>query len=64
MRSARHEELARIHQTNWAIPELNYGIQVKPWLTLRPGLQYVMTPSGETSIPNALVLDLSATINF
>jgi porin len=49
---------------NESILELNYGVQVKPWLTLRPGVQYVMTPSGDRSIQNALVLDLSATINF
>jgi porin len=44
--------------------ELNYGIAVNPWLTLRPGLQYVMTPNGSNPPQNAFVLDLSATINF
>jgi porin len=49
---------------NESVLELNYGIQATPWLTLRPGAQYVMTPSGERAIQNALVLELSATINF
>jgi porin len=49
---------------NESLLELNYGLVVKPGLTLRPGVQYVMTPSGSKSIQNALVLDLSATVNF
>jgi porin len=49
---------------NESVFELNYGIQATPWLTLRPGAQYVMTPSGQRAIQNALVLELSATINF
>jgi porin len=49
---------------NESLLELNYGIAVNRWLTLRPGLQYVMTPNGSKAIQNALVLDLSATINF
>jgi porin len=31
--------------------ELNYGIQVTPWFILRPGVQYVINPSGVK--PNA-----------
>ena len=46
------------------IAELNYGVQLLPWLALRPGLQYVWHPSGDASIPNALVLDLSTAITF
>jgi porin len=49
---------------NESILELNYGLQVTPWMTLRPGVQYVMDPSGNAAIPHALVLDLSTTINF
>jgi porin len=28
--------------------ELNYSAQLTPWLVLRPGIQYVMNPSGES----------------
>jgi len=44
--------------------ELNYTVQVKPWLTLQPGVQYVMDPSGNAAIPHALVLELTTTIAF
>jgi porin len=46
------------------IGEINYGIQLQPFILLRPGLQYVWRPSGNPAIHNALVLDLSTTINF
>jgi porin len=46
------------------IGELNYGVQLRPWLSLRPGVQYVWRPSGNTAIGNALVFDLSSTISF
>jgi porin len=44
--------------------ELNYTLQIKPWLTLQPGVQYVMDPSGNASIPHALVLELTTSITF
>lgn len=54
--------------------ELNYSAQLTPWLMLRPGLQYVMNPSGESynvAYPggivgpkNALVFGLSTGIAF
>ena len=46
------------------IGELNYGVQVEPWLSIRPGLQYVWRPSGDAAIRNALVIDLSTAISF
>lgn len=46
------------------IAELNYGIAVNPWLTFRPGLQYVFRPSGNSAIPGALVIDLQTSISF
>lgn len=30
--------------------ELNYSVAVNPWLTIRPGLQYVFHPAGESAI--------------
>lgn len=44
--------------------ELNYGISLGPWLTLRPGLQYIWHPSGINEIPNALVVELKTAIGF
>jgi porin len=50
--------------TQEQIGELNYDVQMRPWLSLRPGVQYVWRPSGNIGIRNALVLDLSSTISF
>lgn len=54
--------------------ELNYSMQLTPWMTLRPGIQYVMNPSGESSNvaypggivgpKNALVFGLGTAITF
>jgi porin len=44
--------------------ELNYGWQARPGVVVRPGLQYVITPSGNRSIPNALVAGLQAAVSF
>jgi porin len=46
------------------IAEVNYGLQLRPWLSLRPGIQYVWRPSGNTAVRNALVIDLSTAITF
>ena len=43
--------------------ELNYGTG-PPWLVLRPGVQYVINPSGEKAIPNALVWALQGVATF
>jgi len=39
--------------------ELNYRIQLAPWVFLTPDIQYVINPGGESGIDNALVFDLS-----
>jgi len=52
--------------------ELNYGWQASKWLIVRPGVQYVLNPSGElTNLPagiavpkSALVFGLATDINF
>jgi porin len=61
-----------LQQFGFAVPltgqekvlELNYGAQVAPWCILRPGVQYVINPSGEKTIPDALVFDLQAVLTF
>jgi porin len=55
------------------VVELDYGFSVASWFTLRPGLQYVIDPSGVTPSPangvlnparNALVIGLGSYITF
>jgi porin len=43
--------------------ETTYEIELTPWLSLQPDVQYVIHPSG-TNIPNALVLGARATVSF
>jgi porin len=43
--------------------EATYQIELAPWLTLQPDLQYVINPSG-TDIANALVLGARTTVSF
>jgi porin len=57
-----------------AVVELNYAIQMAPWWTLQPDIQYVVHPggdvadpadaSGTSAIPNAWVVGLRTTITF
>jgi carbohydrate-selective porin OprB len=44
--------------------EPNYGARIAPWFELRPGVQYVINPSGEKNIPNALVWALQGVMTF
>lgn len=43
--------------------ELNYGIQLTPWLYLTPDLQYVVNPGG-TTVPDAWVIGIESGITF
>jgi porin len=44
--------------------ELFYHYQVTPWFTLKPDVEYVIDPGGDSSIDDALVLTLRARIDF
>ncbi len=44
--------------------ELDHRLQMMSWFYLTPDIQYIVHPSGRTSIPNALVLGIEAGINF
>jgi porin len=44
--------------------EATYEAQLTPWFELQPDLQFVVQPGGSTALPAALVLGLSATIDF
>jgi len=43
--------------------EATYQMELTPWLSFQPDLQYVIHPSG-TDIANALVLGVQATVSF
>jgi porin len=43
--------------------EANYGLKLTAGCTLQPDLQYVIHPSGDSSIPNALALGLNVVVN-
>ena len=51
-------------QTFESIAEIDYGLQVKPWLRIRPNLQYVTNPGGTGKIPNAFVIGLYTQVTF
>ncbi len=44
--------------------ELNYGIHVTNWLTVRPNLQYITHPGGVDKVDNALVAGLKIQSTF
>ncbi|KAB0567998.1 MULTISPECIES: carbohydrate porin [Pseudomonas] len=44
--------------------ELNYGIHVTNWLTVRPNLQYIKNPGGVDQVDNALVAGLKIQSTF
>lgn len=44
--------------------EVTYDAQLTPWFALQPDLQFIVQPGGSTALPDALVLGLSASIDF
>lgn len=51
-------------QTFESIAEIDYELQVKPWLRIRPNLQYVINPAGTGKIPNAFVMGFYTQVTF
>ena len=47
-----------------SILELDYNVQMAPWLSLRPNLQYVFNPGGTGKTPNAFVIGLHTNVTF
>lgn len=47
-----------------AIAETDYNLQIAPWLSVRPNLQYVINPGGTGKIPNAFVIGLYTGVTF
>jgi porin len=44
--------------------EATYKVQMAPWWTIQPDLQYIVTPGGEEGVHNATVLGLHSTVAF
>ncbi|WP_455924251.1 carbohydrate porin [Pseudomonas putida] len=44
--------------------ELNYGVHVTNWLTVRPNLQYIKHPGGVDEVDNALVAGIKVQSSF
>jgi porin len=51
-------------QTYESIAEIDYNVQIAPWLSVRPNLQYVIRPGGTGTIPNAFVIGLHTDVTF
>jgi len=51
-------------QTQEVTLEWTYAIAVAPWLTVQPDVQYVIRPSGQSGIPNALVVGVQIAVSF
>jgi len=63
LRSAQHVASlpAQTSETNI---ELNYQVQLSPYLYVRPNVQYVLKPNGLNTIDNALVVGAAVGITF
>jgi carbohydrate-selective porin OprB len=44
--------------------EWNYGMRLLPGLLLQPDVQYIVHPSGDSAISNALAAGLNAVVNL
>ena len=51
-------------QHHESIVELDYNVQMAPWFSLRPNLQYVINPGGTGKIPDAFVIGLYTNVTF
>lgn len=56
--------LSGTNRGNEFVVEATYQMQLTPWFELQPDLQFVIQPGGSTALANALVIGLSATIDF
>ena len=63
LRDAQREAGVPSQSTETAL-ELNYHLQVNPYLYARPNVQYVVTPNGRSEIDNALVLGVELGVTF
>lgn len=62
---AAYERDARLPiETEETLIEANYGLQLRPWLSLRPNAQYVIRPGGTGRVPDATVLGLQLAVTL
>lgn len=54
----------RVQEGSEYTAELFYAIAVTGWLTVRPDLQYVVHPGGDSANPDGLVVGLKSSIKF
>ena len=57
-------QLDGTNRGNEFVIEATYEAQIAPWFELQPDIQLVVQPGGSTALPSALVIGLSATIDF
>jgi porin len=51
-------------ETYESIAEIDYNLQVGPWLSVRPNLQYIINPGGTGKVPNTFVIGLCTGVTF
>jgi porin len=57
-------EAGGLPSTAETVIEATYKVQMAPWWSLQPDVQYIVTPSGVEGSQNALVLGLRTTLAF
>ncbi len=65
-RLVEHERLTGkpIQSATEHLLEINYGVVLARWLSLKPAVQYVIDPGGVASRPNAWVFVLQTKVIF
>jgi porin len=61
------DQAAQVDGTNRGdefVVEATYQCQLTPWFEIQPDLQFIIQPGGSADLANALVVGLSATIDF
>ena len=58
------ESLGNPGSTTETVIEATYKVQIAPWWSLQPDVQYIITPSGVVGSQNAVVLGLRTTVAF
>jgi porin len=51
-------------QTDAAVLELSYGMEVRPGFLFQPVLEYFIRPGATDDVPNAFLVGLKTCINF
>jgi porin len=57
-------EQGNLPYTAETVIEATYKVQMAPWWTIQPDIQYIVTPGGEQGVEDAVVLGLRTTVAF